>query len=116
MTMRSLSITLLFATLAAAQTRPTTQPAKLPFIDLDLPHKQVRVECEAIECKNPLEFFCCVTGTNEHEAVLRSKVKPSHLHLALLLVGLEPGQGVHYSEKDQKWIAPTGAPIKITCT
>jgi hypothetical protein len=115
MTFRNLLITALLASLASAQTRPATQPAKLPFIDLDIPHKQVRVECEAIECKNALEFFCCVKGTNEHEAVLRSQVKPSHLHLALLLIGLEPGEGIHYSEKEQKWIAPTGNPIKIRC-
>ncbi len=116
MALRSLLIFLFAASIAVAQTRPASQPAKLPFIDLDFAHKQVRVECEAIECKNPLEFFCCVTGTNEHEAVLRSQVKPSHLHLALLLVGLEPGEGVHYSEADKKWVAPTGNPIKITCT
>src|SRR4029079_8182914 len=73
---------------------PATQPqtvGHLPFLEVDARKKQVRVECEALRCENPLEFFLCVTGTNEYEAVLRSKVKPSHLHAALLALGLQPG-------------------------
>ena len=100
---------------------PATQPAttqsagKLPFLDVDVKHKRVRLECESTGCTAPLEFFCCVTGTNDYESVLRSKVKPSHLHLALLMIGLEPGQGVHYDPAAQKLIPPSGSPLKMTC-
>jgi len=105
----------ILATMVCLPSFAQTKPSKLPFLDVDVEHKQVRVECESIECKAPLEFFCCVTGTNEHEAVLRSKVKPSQLHLALLMLGLEPGQPVHYDEKQKKWIPPHGPPLKISC-
>jgi hypothetical protein len=47
--------------------------------------------------------------------VLRSKAKASHLHLALLMIGLEPGEPVKYSEAAKKWIAPHGPPLQITC-
>jgi hypothetical protein len=87
----------------------------LPHIQVDAKNKQVRVECEALHVVAPLEFFCCVTGTNEHESVLRSKVKPSHLHLALLMIGLEPGKPASYSEAAKKWTPPHGPPINITC-
>ena len=53
--------------------------------------KQVRVECEMLACNAPLEFFCCVKGTNDYEAMIRSEVKPSDLHAALLAMGLAPG-------------------------
>src|SRR5690242_9732970 len=73
--------------------RPATQPLgatdKLPFIHVDSQSKQLRVECESIECKNPLEFFCVVAGTNEHESVLRTRARPQHIHLGLLMLGLQ---------------------------
>ena len=69
---------------------------KLPHVEFDAVRKQVRVECEMLAVEAPLEFFCCVKGTNDYEAMIRSEVKPSDLHLALLAVGLKPGQPVQY--------------------
>jgi hypothetical protein len=100
---------------------PATQPAggaggaggKLPHIVVDVKQKQVRVDCEAVKADYPLEFLAVVTNTNEYEALLRSDVKPSDLHLALLMIGLVPGQPVHYSESTKTWLPPTGAPVDI---
>jgi len=102
---------------AAAQTTApaTTQGVgKLPHIDVDVANKRVRVECEALHVIAPLEFFACVAGTSEHEAVVRSEARPSHLHLALVMLGLTPGQGVHYDEREKKWIEPSGPPLKLS--
>ncbi len=96
---------------APAATHPV---GNFPFLQVDVAAKQVRVECEALRVKAPLEFFCCVTGTNEHESVLRSKVKPSHLHAALLMLGLQPGQGVHFDQASQKWLPPHGPALDIS--
>ena len=71
------------------------------------------MECEALRVRAPLEFFCCVAGGPEHETVLRSRAKPSHLHAALLMLGLEPGEGVRFSESTQKWLPPHGPPLHI---
>ncbi len=98
--------------------QPTTAPAggvgRFPHIEVDVKSKQVRVECEALRVEAPLEFFCCSKGTNEHESVLRSQVKPSHLHAALLMIGLEPGQPVHFSDAGKKWLPPHGPPLLIS--
>ena len=75
-----------------------SKAGKLPFIEFDVANRQVRVECEALGTEAPLEFFCCKTGTNDYEAAIRSSVLPSHLHTALLLIGLKPGEPVTYSE------------------
>ena len=57
----------------------------------------------------PLEFFAVINGTSEHESVLRSPAKPSHVHLGLVMIGLEPGSPVKYSEAAKKWVpARTG--------
>jgi len=94
---------------------PTTAPAgKLPHVQVDVKKRQVRVEGESLAVDAPLEFFCCKTGTNEHESVIHSPVKPSHLHLALLMVGLEPGSPVQYSEAAKKWLPPHGPPLQIS--
>jgi hypothetical protein len=112
------TILMLMATSALAA-EPATKPAgdvdKFPGIHVDANAKQVRIDCEEIDCKAPLEFFCVVNGTNEHESVLRTKAQPSKIHLALLMLGLEPGEGVKYSDAAKKWFPPHGPPLKISC-
>src|SRR5207244_6704989 len=46
--------------------------------------------------------------------VLRSKVRPSHLHAALLMLGLKPGEPVHFSEAMNKWLPPHGPPLQLS--
>jgi hypothetical protein len=98
----------------AAQGVPPEKVGKLPHVEFSAKTKQVRVECEMLACNAPLEFFCCVKGTNDYESMIRSEVKPSDLHTALLAVGLQPGQPVHFSEAAQKWLPPQGPPLQIT--
>ncbi len=99
---------------AVAQDSPATRPVgRFPFLQVDARSRVIEVECEALDCRNPLEFFLCSTGTNEHEAVLRSKVKPSHLHAALLMLGLKPGEPVHFSDAKKVWFPPHGPSLQL---
>lgn len=110
-THRLLGIVVCVGAIAAA---PATQPGKrLAHIQVDAKAREVRVDCEAVAADYPLEFLAVVTGTNEYEAVVRSEVKPSDLHLALLMVGLTPGQPVHYSEATKTWLPPSGPPVNV---
>jgi hypothetical protein len=86
---------------------------KLPHVEFDVEKKEVRVECEALNVNAPLEFFCCVTGTNEHESVLRTAAKPSDIQIGLLAVGLKPGEPITYSEALNKWLPPHGPPLHM---
>ena len=99
---------------AARVQTPATQPGKLPHIQVDLAKKQVRVDCEALNVDIPLEFFCVTAGGNEHESVLRTSARPSHIHLALVMLGLQPGEPVKYSEAAQKWFPPHGPPLHLS--
>jgi hypothetical protein len=112
-----LPMLLLLAPLAPGQEFPTTRPAdgKLPHIQVDLQKKQVRLECEAVVADAPLEFLVCLTGTKEYESLLRSQAKPSHLHLALLMIGVKPGKPVRFDERLNKMLPPEGARLKLTC-
>lgn len=111
----AICITLLTATLAAqSQAAPTTAPlGKLPHIQIDVKQREIRVECEAVKADYPLEFLAVVRNGNEYEAIVRSDAKPSDLHLALLMLGLKPGQPVSYSEATKTWSPPTGPPVHI---
>jgi hypothetical protein len=84
-------------------------------MSVDVKKKQIRVDCEALNPQMPLEFFCCMAGTAEHEAVLRSPVLGSHIHLGLLMLGLTPGEPVRFSKAADKWLPPHGPPLQIFC-
>jgi hypothetical protein len=103
------------ADVSVPATLPSTQPAKLPHLEVDLRHKRVRMECEAVNASAPLEFFVCAAGGAEHETVLRSRAKASHVHLALLMLGIEPGQPLRFAQPGDRRIAPTGPLLKMTC-
>src|SRR4051794_11281610 len=95
-----------------AQAKPKV--GKLPHVTFDPAAKQVRVEAEALAVEAPLEFFCVLNGTSEHESVVRSPAKPSDIHTGLLAIGLKPGRPVSYSDALKKWSPPQGPPLQIT--
>lgn len=96
---------------------PATRPAdvvRFPGVVIDRNARQIRVDCQALGVEAPLEFFCVSNGGPEHESVLRTPAKPSHIHAGLLMLGQEPGSPMTYSETTRKWIAPWGAPIRVS--
>ncbi len=97
---------------------PATQPAKdvvhFPAVSIDRAARQVRVECQALAIDAPLEFFCVTNGGPEHESVVRSPAKPSHIHAGLLMLNQQPGSPMLYSEAKKSWSAPYGPPIRIS--
>ena len=102
------------ATTAPGDDAAAAAKGKLPHVQVDVTKRQVRVECQMLGIEAPLEFLCVATGTNEHESVLRSPAKPSHIHLGLVMLGLDPGQPVHYSDAAKKWFPPSGPPLNIS--
>lgn len=105
---------LLPVTLLAQAPAATGATDKLPFIKVDVPAKRVMIECQAVNAEMPLEFLCVLAGTAEHETILRTQAKPSNIHLALLMVGLKPGEPIRYSPATEKWLPPQGPPVQIS--
>ena len=104
----ALALILIVAGCAVPQARAEGKKGKLPHVEFDAQKREVRVECEALNVDAPLEFFCCVTGTNEHESILRTLARPSDIHIGLLAIGLKPGKPITYSEATNKWSPPKG--------
>ncbi len=114
------SLVLLAALLSVAPAiagEPASHPGegKLPHVQVDLEKKQVRIECEAVIADTPLEFLVCLTGTKEYEALLRSRARPSHVHMALLLIGAKPGEPARFDERTNRMLPPQGSRLRVTC-
>ncbi|HWB54585.1 MAG TPA: YdjY domain-containing protein [Tepidisphaeraceae bacterium] len=103
---------LCICTVCFAQTQPAGV-VHFPHIVVDVPHKQLLLQCEALDCDAPLELLCCVAGTHDYESVLRTGARPSQVHLGLLMLGLKPGEPAHYSEAEHRWIPPTGDHLNV---
>lgn len=97
----------------APANQPAQDPADAPLIRIDKDKRQVRVRCQALRVEMPLEFFCVLRGTADHETVLRTLAKPSAVHAALLGLGLEPGHPLRFVPERKQWIAPAGPPVRI---
>ncbi len=86
----------------AAEIAPGKAP-KLPHIAID--HKKGHVDVDAIVTLREgdwLELLACTKGTKEHEAILVVEARPSHIHMALLMVGLEPGNPMRWQQNEAK--------------
>ncbi|MEM8783754.1 MAG: YdjY domain-containing protein [Planctomycetota bacterium] len=62
-----------------------------------------------------LELVACTPGSREHEALVTIDAKPSDLHLALLLLGLEAGKPQTGVRGEDGWIIlpPTGPVVDL---
>jgi len=73
--------------------RPVTKGGVDRFPGLRVFPQQGRIEVDAFVNLNrcpTLEFMACTKRGKTHETLLRFECDPQHLHLALLLLGLEP--------------------------
>lgn len=105
---------------------PAPQPPRYaevdwPHVKIDLNNKVVEIEGFSAVNQGWLEQIICLAGTRTHESVLITEAKPSHIHAALLLIGLEPGHPGSWKIDPQdpqgtKWIVepPKGSPVRIT--
>lgn len=62
-----------------------------------------------------LELFACTPDTREHESLLVTRARPSHVHAALLFAGFESGAPGSWTFENERLVphAPTGAPLHI---
>ena len=80
---------------AATGTKPPAEGAiikTLPGLVVDTKAKEVRLEGKICQRQVGLELAVCSEGTREHESIVVTKAKPSHVTFALSLLGLEPGK------------------------
>lgn len=96
-----------------------------PHVMVDAVAKVVRFEgivpIDAHDERAPsvfLEVVVCSPDTKEHEALVVTEAKPSHVHAAMLLVGLKPGSPGRWEFENDTLIPipPTGDHLSVTLT
>lgn len=62
-----------------------------------------------------LEVLICAPDTREHETFLITNVKPSHIHAAMLVIGLHPGSPGRWTQVDNRLtpVQPIGDRVDI---
>lgn len=119
-----------------SDTRPTeaqpSEPAQphaaglvelFPHIRLDAEQRFIEFDgFVPIDCHDPstpivyLEVIACARDSKEHEALVATDAKPSLIHAALLMLGLEPGSPGRWTMEDGVLIShkPTGSALSVT--
>lgn len=116
----------LLAAILAGQSAPAPDAQPFPHVRVD--RESRLVEFDAVvpidartrddRGRHPLiylEQIACIHDTREHESLVVTAAKPSHIHAALLLIGLEPGHpGRWSSENGEPTLSPpTGDPVRV---
>lgn len=115
------------AVLLMSLASPAAQPEKglvaaFPNVRVDVASRTVEFDATVpIRLDDPraprvyLEQLVCIRDTKEHESLLVSLAKPSHIHAALLTIGLEPGKPARWRQEGDKMVpvAPEGDPVRI---
>lgn len=94
-----------------------------PFIRVDAKARLVEFDgVVPVDVHDPatpdvyLELVACTPDTREHESLVMTRARPSHVHAALLAIGLEPGSPGSWSVSRGELVktAPTGPMLDVT--
>lgn len=108
--------------LAPAQAEPDNFREVFPHVRIDAEARTVEIDASVpILADDPdapnvyLELLVCTPNTREHETLLVTPARPSNIHAALLLLGLEPGKpgAWDWNEGALTSTPPTGPPLDI---
>lgn len=105
------------ATEKTATTQPVPSPAAMPHIRINREKKWVDIDAKVVLRDGKwIELLVCTPGSREYESILTTEAKPSHIHLALLILGLKPGSPITWERNgdDVTPIAPNGPDIEIS--
>jgi hypothetical protein len=107
----------LTAGLVSAGSGPSTQPARvvqMKHLRVDLTKRTVTIDAAVCQPTYALEFLLCQGEGKTYESLLTTAAQPSHVHAALLLLGLTPGKPARWSsEGEGRFIPPRGAELTI---
>lgn len=105
------------ATQAASDSESETPQARLPHIRINREKKWIDFDAKVVLRDGKwIELLVCTPGSREYESILTTEAKPSHLHLALLILGQTPGSPMSWKRQSDQIlpILPTGPLIEVS--
>ncbi len=108
-------LTMPYGEAMAAEEAPSNTSVAVLAEGLSVDAKNHQVRMDAVVClrRGILEYLVCRAQTFEHESIFSTKCKSSQLHLALLVIGLEPFAYEFDLEWPQRASAHTPSQITI---
>lgn len=86
----------------ASQTEAQGEVEALPHLRIDRQANVLDLEAKVVLREGEwIELIACSPGTQEHESLVVVNARPSHIHLALLTLGLEPGKPLQVEMLDE---------------
>lgn len=108
----------------AATAPSSTLREVFPGVRVDIARKLVEfdgmVPIDVHNAKSPrvyLEVIACTYDSKEHESLVVTRAKPSQVHAAMLMIGLEPGAPGSWRVDEQSRVTsvpPRGSPVRVT--
>lgn len=101
----------------AAPGQEAAKPIELKGVRIDRAKRQVVLDAKVSQQEGMLEFLLCTAGTKDYESLLKTDVKPSTLHAAILALGLRPGKPAEWTTlpgQEPVFAPPRGAQLDIT--
>ena len=104
------------------------QPGSMPNLVINREQGYVDIDATVVLREGGwLELLACTPGTRTHESILVVHALPSHIHLALMMLGLEPGAPMQWRHENgqedgqendpktgqSKVILPYGPPVAV---
>ncbi len=98
--------------------RAAVDKLSLPGVKINLDEWSVDVESRVCLGEGLLELIACTKDTKEHESIIMVEAKPSHIHIALLLLGAKPGNPAMQQAIDPEMTRfrskpPSGSPVDV---
>lgn len=88
----------------------------LKHLRIDPAGRSVEFDAQVVLTRGELELMVCLAGTKEHESILATQARPSHVHAALLALGVVPGKPARWTRGaggKSVYAPPAGAEIEI---
>lgn len=90
----------------------------LPGVKIDVEKWCVDVDATVCLVEGMLELIACTKNTKEHESIIAVNAKPSHIHIALLLLRAKPGHpAMHKPINPERTrflpVPPSGSPVDV---
>ena len=102
---------------ATSQPAPPMPPERLPHLQVDRAGQFVDLDAKVVMREGEwIELLACMPGSREHESILTVAARPSHIHLALLMLGGEPGAPMMWKRDGDeiKVRPPFGPPVAVS--
>ena len=90
--------------------------ALLPGIRIDTADSTIEIETRIVLREGVLELLLCQSLSKEHESILATEARASHVHAALLALGLDAGKPGHWLSApggEAVYVPPDGARLEI---